>query len=160
MAGDGGEGRNRRDGARMATAGAGEDRDDSGECGPPSTGWLPREEEEAEVVRRDTSGELGAAQDGGDLRGNAAVAAGARLGFHGGERKREQGEREEREARQQGDLLHHEAGQRGGGRQLGSKGTTRRPWRGSVATVAHSEDGNFADNPLGPFFLLNFLETF
>ena len=41
--------------------------DDVGDCGPPSTGWLHREEEEDEAVRRDTSGELDAAQDGGDL---------------------------------------------------------------------------------------------
>ena len=51
----------------------GEERDDSGDGGPPSTGWLPREEEEAEAVRRDTSGELGAAQGGGDWRGKAAA---------------------------------------------------------------------------------------
>ena len=42
-------------------------------CGPPSTGRLPWEEEEAEVVRRDTSGELGVAQGGGDLKGASAA---------------------------------------------------------------------------------------
>ena len=45
----------------------GEEGDDVGDYGPPSTGWLHRDEEEDEAVRRDTSGELGAAQDGGDL---------------------------------------------------------------------------------------------
>ena len=63
---------------------SGEEGDDVGDCGPPSTGWLHREEEEDEAVQRDTSGELDAAQDGGDLCGKAA-AAGARhrigLGF-------------------------------------------------------------------------------
>ena len=127
---------------------SGEEGDDVGDCGPPSTGWLHREEEEDEAVRRDTSGELDAAQDGGDWCGKAAAAR-ARLGFHGGERKREQGkERGQRRARLGGDLLYHDAGE--GGRHRGRA----RGHGGMVAAVSPlSPQGRreFCENPLANF---------
>ena len=49
-----------------------------GDCGLPSTGCLHREEEEDEVVRRDTSGEPNAAQDGGDSVRHGGGGQGAR----------------------------------------------------------------------------------
>ena len=49
-----------------------------GDCGLPSTGCLHREEEEDEAVRRDTSGEPNAAQDGGDSVRHGGGGQGAR----------------------------------------------------------------------------------
>ena len=126
----------------------GEERGDSGDCGPPSTGWLPREEEEAEVVRRDTSGELGAAQDGGDWRGKAA-AAGAR-----GARKRRARVRVSMEGEQGGE--EREAARRGlhlstrGGRSEGAGGGQHRRQHGHGGTVLHcgDSDGGFLKTPL------------
>ena len=63
-------------GGRTARRRCSDDGDQSGEEGdlrPPSTGWFHWDEEEDEAVRRDTSGELGAAQGGGDWRGKAAA---------------------------------------------------------------------------------------
>ena len=66
---------------------------------------MPREEEEIEAVRGGTSGELRAAQVGGDLRGTLAARRRSGSSILGLGRTGEKGREQERKQRSSGGLL-------------------------------------------------------
>ena len=116
-----------------------------GDCGLPSTGCLHREEEEDEAVRRDTSGEPNAAQDGGDSVRHGGGGQGARAPIRVRVGGKSRGG--ERESRGLGVLL-STCGRGGSGRGMrggrGRRGTAA--WR--QCPCRHGVNDDFADTPL------------
>ena len=100
------------------------------------------------MVRRDTSGELGVAQGGGDSKGGG--------GGHGGQgawaRVRVSGERAEGERRGQRACILSSRGDRGqGGRDSGDE-VRRQRGRQRTRSLQRGEDGDFAKTPMPAFF--------